>query len=179
MVTILTNTRLLALQREAAQLPVLMSGSTPTNQPQPTLTNLAQQPAPDLNIAQSTAFNSSTDIFQELASESSFSTSDPENPLQLPTVSNSLLQGSSSSPLLPPHSSLLQPPPFLLQPDSSMWEGGGLLGSTYQDKLEPFHNETKVIEPSYADSFETGNHEEETMEVAENKVPGPMSSLMM
>merc|ERR1719234_1501953 len=103
---------------------------TGTNLAQPTLTNLsnftqptnlAAQPAPSLNLTQSTALSSSTDIFQELASQSSFSTSDnPQNPLLLPTVSNSLLQGqgsllqgSSASPLLPP-------PPFLLQPDASM-----------------------------------------------------------
>ena len=159
--------RLLALQREAAQLPVMMSGANlgsslvqPTlpNLAQPALTNLSSltQPAPNLN--QATALSSSTDIFEELASQSSFSTSQPENP----TDSNSLLQGSV---LLPPHSSLLQPPPFLLQPDASMWEGGVLLESTYEEKLEPFHNESKgMLEPSYEKhSFETGNHEEGTM----------------
>ena len=46
-----------------------------------------------------------------------------------------------------------------------MWEGGLLLESTYEEKLEPFLNESKgVLETSYEEhSFETGNHEEKTM----------------
>ena len=159
----------------------LSNFSQPTN----LSSSLAAQPAPNLNLTQAAALSSSTDIFQELASQSSFSTSDnPQNPLQLPTVSNSLLQGQGSllpaslaSPLLPPHSSLLHPPPFLLQPDASMWEGGGLLESAYEEKLEPFQNESKgSLETSYEEhSFETGGHEEE-----ESKVAGlPMASLSM
>ena len=58
-----------------------------------------------------------------------------------------------------------------------MWEGGVLLESTYEEKLEPFQNESKaVLETSYEEhSFETGSHEEE-----ESKVAGlPMASLSM
>ena len=134
-----------------------LAPSTLSNLAQPSLTNLSSLVQPPSNLNQSTGLSSSTDIFEELASQASFSTSQPENPVQvdLPTDSNSLLQGSSATSLLPPHSSLLQPPPFLLQPDASIWEEGVLLESTYEEKLEPFHNESKgVLESSY---------EEETM----------------
>ena len=131
---------------------------------QPTLTNLTQ-PGPNL------AFSSPSDIFQELASHSSFSTADPPNPL-LPSVSNSLLPGQGS---LPPPSSLLQPPPFLLQADPSMWEGNSGL-------LEPFHSESKLVDTAYEghSAFDiAGGQEEETMELVDTKVTTTMSSLTM
>ena len=134
----------------------------PTNQP--TLTNLTQ-PGPNL------AFSSPSDIFQELASHSSFSTADSPNPL-LPSVSNSLLPGQGS---LPPPSSLLQPPPFLVQADPSMWEGS-------QGLLEPFHSESKLVDTAYEEhsTFDfAGGQEEETMELVDTKVTTTMSSLTM
>ena len=49
-----------------------------------------------------------------------------------------------------------------------MWEGGGLLlESSYEEKVEPFNNESKgALETSYEEhSFDPGNHEEEKMSI--------------